>query len=454
MFPILRKIPNISTMAGEIVVLEVVVGAVCLLCWIALKLRNSSGWAISVFSTGAILVGLHLLLSTVMETDLPITIYSFGVVVILAFLAGVYFLTRQTARLHLPTHKVFDWGFWLLVTGIVGSRFLFAFLNYDLFRDDKLLIFKIWHGGLVWYGGLIPAVAVGVWLLRRYKLPVLHVTDACAVALMLALGIGRWACLMAGDDYGARTDAWLGIRFYHRECLIPGELRGELLHPTQLYMSLNALWLFFILEAIRRRARFAGQAFAWMLILYAVTRFVVIEPFRGDFVERNPGWGKHVAVAITVEKDKDSAPVRLERGATVTGADGRTGRLLEDLDLDAGQARGTVWALSDKPAEPVAPESPLFREAGRTGEPPRWAIATAQGLGSEARIQSAGQRWYHSDLPPPPGYVSTSQWISLLVVAAGIGILLVARRLNEPGYAEAVANAVPSDAAAEPSASS
>ncbi|MHC4731110.1 MAG: prolipoprotein diacylglyceryl transferase family protein, partial [Planctomycetota bacterium] len=146
MFPILRKIPNISTMAGEIVVLEVVVGAVCLLCWIALKLRNSSGWAISVFSTGAILVGLHLLLSTVMETDLPITIYSFGVVVILAFLAGVYFLTRQTARLHLPTHKVFDWGFWLLVTGIVGSRFLFAFLNYDLFRDDKLLIFKIWHG--------------------------------------------------------------------------------------------------------------------------------------------------------------------------------------------------------------------------------------------------------------------------------------------------------------------
>ncbi|MHC5033284.1 MAG: hypothetical protein ACYTGU_20775 [Planctomycetota bacterium] len=53
MFPILFKIPNISTMAGEIVVVEVVVGAICLLCWIALKLRNSSGWAISVFSTGS-----------------------------------------------------------------------------------------------------------------------------------------------------------------------------------------------------------------------------------------------------------------------------------------------------------------------------------------------------------------------------------------------------------------
>ncbi|MHC5031570.1 MAG: prolipoprotein diacylglyceryl transferase, partial [Planctomycetota bacterium] len=346
-------------------------------------------------------------------------------------------------RLHLPTNKVFDWAFWLLVTGIVGSRFLFAFLNYELFEDDKLLIFKIWNGGLVWYGGLIPAVPLGVWLVRRYELPVLHVVDACAVALMLALGIGRWACLMAGDDYGARTDAWMGIRFYDPDCLIPTQLRGELLHPTQLYMSLNALWLFVILEAIRRRARFAGQAFAWMLILYAVTRFVVIEPFRGDFVERNPGWGKHLAAQISVRKDEDTAAVRLERGATVTGANGRTGRLLEDLDLDAGQARGTVWALSDDPAEPEAAESPLFRETGRIGPPPRWPVVTVEGLGSDASLQAAGERWYYSDLPPPPGYVSTSQWISLLVVAAGVGILLLARKLNVPGYTEAVGNAVP-----------
>jgi len=391
MFPILFKIPNVSTMAGEILVVEVVVGAACLLCWIALKLRNSSGIAISVFSTGAILVALHLLLSTVMERDRPITIFSFGVIIILAFLAGVYFLTRQTTRLLLPTPRVFDWAFWLLVTGIIGSRFLFAFLNYEIFEDDKLLILKIWNGGLVWYGGLIPAVFVGIWLLLRYKLPVLHVVDACAVALMLALGIGRWACLMAGDDYGARTDAWMGIRFYDPECLIPRQLHGVALHPTQLYMSLNALWLFFILEAIRRRARFAGQAFAWMLILYAVTRFAVIEPFRGDFVERNPGWGKHVAVTITVQKDKDSAPVHLERGAAVTGADGRTGRLLEDLELDAGGARGTVWALTDAPAKPEAPASPLFRETGRTGAPQRWTITTVSGLGSEARVSSAAR---------------------------------------------------------------
>jgi hypothetical protein len=259
---------------------------------------------------------------------------------------------------------------------------------------------------------------------------------------------------LAGDDYGARTDLWLGVRFYHPECLIPRRLHGVALHPTQLYMSVNALWLFFILEAIRRRARFAGQAFAWMLILYAVTRFIVIEPFRGDFVERNPGWGKHVAVTIALQKDEGSGPVHLERGAAVTGEDGRTGRLLEDLELDAGRARGTVWALTDEPAKPVVPPSPVLRETGRGGAPPRWAITSVEGLGSDVRISSATPRWYESDLPPPPGYVSTSQWISLIVVAAGVGILLIARRINEPGFTEAVRNAVPADASAEPGAAS
>ena len=77
---------------------------------------------------------------------------------------------------------------------------------------------------------------------------------------------------------------------------------------------------------------------------------------------------------------------------------------------------------------------------------PTPAATTSSEIHCDASLQAMGERWYHSDLPPPPGYVSTSQWISLLVVAAGVGILLLARRLNVPGYTEAVANAVPAEA--------
>jgi hypothetical protein len=255
-----------------------------------------------------------------------------------------------------------------------------------------------------------------------YKLPVLAVCDACAVALMLALGIGRWACLLAGDDYGKPTDLWLGIRFYNpRSLVVVGapELQGVALHPTQLYMSVNALWLFFILEWVRRRSRHAGQTLAAMLVLYAATRSFLIEPFRGDFVERNPGYGKHVAARIEVERGPEGPALTIPRGAAVSGG-GRTGRLLEDIVLAPGERSAFGWAISDAPAP--KDEIPALRREMRP-----WPIDKAQGA-TDATVRTVKTRLYRSDLPQPPGYVSTSQWISIGVAVAGALLFLLARR--------------------------
>jgi hypothetical protein len=239
---------------------------------------------------------------------------------------------------------------------------------------------------------------------------------------------------MAGDDYGRPTDSWLGIRFYHPRALVAENLRGVPLHPTQLYMSVNALWLFWLVDVIRRRARFAGQAFAWSFILYAVSRGLLIEPLRGDFVERNPRWGWHVAAAVEVSKDADSPPVHVERGAAVADADGRKGTLLETLDLPAGEARATVHAISDGPAKPQR-TSPLFGD--RRAEPPEWDLATVAGLPAGVTLSPGRSRWYGSDLPKPPNYVSTSQWISVLIVAGGVLMLVVFRRTAVPPWSAA-----------------
>ncbi len=445
MHPILFPIPNRATMSTEALVVEVVVGVVCLLAWLGLRARAPGGWAATALSTAAILVGLHLLLSWFMKGE-PIKIYTFGVVIIVGFLAGVRFLTKQTDRLGIPSQKIFDWGFWLLLSGIIGSRLLYVLLNAEEFERNKLSIFAIWNGGLVWYGGLIPAVVVAVLLLVRWRLPVLPICDAAAAALMLSLGIGRWACLLAGDDYGKPTEAWLGIRFYSG--LVPRELYGVPLHPTQLYMSLNAFWLFFVLDVIRRRARYAGQAFAFLLILYAGTRAFLIEPFRGDFVERNPSYAKHVAAELLVERAAGGPAITIERGAVVSGG-GRTGRILGakepgavaakgeknvlvspiDLTLAAGETYARCWAISDGPV--ATKDIEAFHRL-------QWPVDRIEGVeGVTVRAQNV--RAYKSDLPKPPGYVSTSQWISVGVAAAGVMILVTARRRREPGFADAVA---------------
>ncbi len=443
MHPILFEIPNRSTLAIEIVVVEVVVGIVCLLGWLALRARAPTGWAATTLSTVAILVGLHFALSWFMKGD-SIKIYTFGVVIILGFLAGARYLTSQTDKLGIPSQTMFDWAFWLLVTGIVGSRILYAFLNYEEFEQNKLQIFAIWNGGLVWYGGLIPAVIVGVLLLVKWKLPVLPLCDACAVAIMLALGIGRWSCLLAGDDYGQPTELWHGIRFYSG--LVPEGLKGIPLHPTQLYMSVNAFWLFFVLEGIRRRSAYAGKAFAAMLILYALTRAFFIEPFRGDFVERNPSWKKHVAAQLMFERPGGGPALTIERGTEVSGG-GRTGRVLggawatgscydgngkaapRDVVMAEGQVAARLWAVSD---------APLSRSEAAAPHRLQWPVDRVAGHG-DLKVRVLEIRRYESDLPSPPGFVSTSQWISILVVAGGVLILVIARKLHQPGFAESVA---------------
>jgi phosphatidylglycerol:prolipoprotein diacylglycerol transferase len=345
---------------------------------------------------------------------------------------------RKTRPLGLEDRKIFDWAFWMLVVGIIGARFFYAYINYDQFTADKLAVLKIWQGGLVWYGGLVPAAIVGVWLLVRHKMPVLHVTDIGAAAIMLALGIGRWSCLMAGDDYGKITDSWLGIRFYDPRSLVNENLIGLPLHPTQLYMSVNCLWIFFATDVIRRKSKYAGQAFGWMLILYAVTRATFIEDLRGDFVERTPAYGHRAAVAIDFEKDEGSEAVRIERGTVVTGAGGVTGLLLSDVDLPAGAAGAMVHAISDTKFDAAETVSPLQRP-GRRLPPQAWVIRSVEGLPEQVSFSSRSSEWYGSHLPEPPDYVSTSQWISIAIVLAGAGIVLYARKRREPGYAEAVA---------------
>ncbi|MEE8106247.1 MAG: prolipoprotein diacylglyceryl transferase, partial [Planctomycetota bacterium] len=316
---------------------------------------------------------------------------------------------------------VFDLGMWLLLSGIVGARLLYVLLNYGEYADTPSTMFAIWQGGLVWYGGMILALPVGLFLMRRYKMPIAKTTDLAACGMLLALGIGRWACLCMGDDYGSPTDLPWGIRFWSPDSLIvqgAPDLRGVKVHPTQLYMSVNALWLFFIVEVIRRKARYAGTALAWMLILYAVTRGLVIEPFRGDFVERNPSYKNHAAAGIKLSTD--GVAFRAERNAVVQDANGVSGKLLADVAIDAETPEATVPAMTD--------EAWKGTFTGHAGWKP-----TIEQLPAGVTAVPTFSRRYNSHLPAPPDYVSTSQTIGIFILLFGVGVLLVSRRMKLPG---------------------
>jgi phosphatidylglycerol:prolipoprotein diacylglycerol transferase len=135
----------------------------------------------------------------------------------------------------------------------------------------------------VFYGGLIAAVAVAFWYLRRHGMPLWSVTDAFAPGIALGHVIGRLGCFFAGCCYGKATDVPWAVTFsstYAAQNV--GTPLNVALHPTQLYEAGAELVILGLLLLLERKGRpFAGRTFWSYMLMYGVTRFV-IEIYRGD----------------------------------------------------------------------------------------------------------------------------------------------------------------------------
>jgi phosphatidylglycerol---prolipoprotein diacylglyceryl transferase len=136
----------------------------------------------------------------------PIKIYSFGLMMGLAFIAANYLLVSEFKRKRLPEETAGTITLIALVAGVTGSKLFSVIENWDRFIADPAGEFFS-AAGLTFYGGLILAT-VCIWLyVRSKKIPFLRVADSAAPSLILAYGIGRIGCQLSGDgDYGIPTD--------------------------------------------------------------------------------------------------------------------------------------------------------------------------------------------------------------------------------------------------------
>jgi phosphatidylglycerol:prolipoprotein diacylglycerol transferase len=211
-----------------------------------------------------------------------IPVYSYGVLVAIAFLVAIFWVGYDAKRSGLDAKRATDLVFYIILAGILGSRILYIVITeWEPFLKNPIIFFKMWEGGLVWYGGLIAALIVAVIYVRHYRLPVLPYLDCFAPAVALGHAIGRLGCTMAGCCFGKPIghDAWYAMIF-------PADVGsfappGVALYPTQLMEATAELITFCLLLVVRHYKKFNGQVIASYLILYGVARFV-IEFFRGD----------------------------------------------------------------------------------------------------------------------------------------------------------------------------
>jgi len=243
-------------------------------------------------------------------TDHTITLYGYGAMLCLGFLAAILVAARRTRRLGQSPDIIYNAALFAFLGGVFGAR-LFYVLQYREHFTSIWSLVAIWEGGLTYYGGLVLATVSVVAYLLVSRLPVLYWLDVIAPSLPLGLAFGRMGCLLNGCCYGATCEWPWGIAWsagsipwaeYADTVLGPqgavtaslgegpyGAVMGAMatvwhgphLHPSQVYAIVNALLLFVVLQVFFRHKRRHGQVLLLFVLLYGVSRFLM-EFLRSD----------------------------------------------------------------------------------------------------------------------------------------------------------------------------
>jgi phosphatidylglycerol:prolipoprotein diacylglycerol transferase len=206
-------------------------------------------------------------------------IKSYGLFIAIAFLAGIKLIAYFIKKDGRDPEYHYDLSLYILVSAVIGARLLEVLVNYEEYFADPKQIFAIWNGGLTFYGGLIAAVIVSCFYLKKKKIDILEHADYVGPVLPLGYMFGRLGCLFAGCCYGKPAiGAHFCMTFTNPLSFAPKDV---CLYPTQLYGAISGLVIFIILLIMRKYHTFRGQLLLLFFLLYAPARFT-IEFIRDD----------------------------------------------------------------------------------------------------------------------------------------------------------------------------
>jgi phosphatidylglycerol:prolipoprotein diacylglycerol transferase len=174
-------------------------------------------------------------------------IHLYGVMLVIAFYCA-YFVARRTAKREgIDPNRMADVLFIAALLGIIGARGLYI-IQYHTELEGFWDYFKIWKGGLVFYGGLILATVGLMGFVLWKKLPVWKLADAAAPAVMIGLAFGRIGCFLNGCCWGGVCDVQfpLGVHFPRQVVsstdkayagIVPADGEWRAIEPVSLFQT-------------------------------------------------------------------------------------------------------------------------------------------------------------------------------------------------------------------------
>lgn len=201
-----------------------------------------------------------------------ITLYSYGAFLLLALVLGILVLYWQLSKRNLVRRKIFDNILWTILGGIFGARLFFVLFHFGFYLGNPKEIFRIWHGGLDFYGAFISGfIVLALWLWVRKREEFWAWLDSSIIALVCGFAVGTVGSFLLGSGYGRPSDLPWAVTF-------PVLSDNVSRHPTQIYefAACSLIFIFLILLSNSKKIqKKQGFVFFFGLILFSTARFVI-----------------------------------------------------------------------------------------------------------------------------------------------------------------------------------
>ena len=210
-------------------------------------------------------------------------IRSYGLLLALSFLFGIYFSVHRAKKRGVDPNHIMDLSVILIISAIVGSRLLYVLFHLEEFRGRWLDTFnpfqsngQIGIAGLTVLGGVILCFISSIIFLRVRKLPFYKIADIMIPAVGFGIFLTRIGCYLNGCCYGLPCDVHSHFCVtFPLNSAAGSQFPGVPLIPAQLYSSLYGLIIFAALLFAERWKKFDGFLLALFFIFYGIARFII-----------------------------------------------------------------------------------------------------------------------------------------------------------------------------------
>jgi phosphatidylglycerol:prolipoprotein diacylglycerol transferase len=219
-------------------------------------------------------------------------IHSYGLMLAAGFYAAWWLAAWRAKAEDVDPDTIGNLVLISILAGVAGARLLWYVLE-GAPSGPWWMIFEVWKGGLVFYGGLAGAAIGDFVYLRWRRLNAGQIADIVAPSVAIGQAFGRIGCFLNGCCFGGVCGETFPLGMGFPSVLNPeGGLQGSPaflqhvdqgwvqdaalaslpVHPTQLYASASLFMIAMVLIVATPYKRRHGEILALVCILNALSR--------------------------------------------------------------------------------------------------------------------------------------------------------------------------------------